>query len=248
MRFGVVVGVVGTIWAGGAGAEGLRASPLPKPNPVYAVAAYATLNPLATDAGIGLTVSLRPKARPKRLVKNASASTAAPKATAKGAVCGVNAIKGAKIAPIKGEVKGCGLQDGVRVTSVSGVVLSEAITVDCPTAKALNTWVRDVLQPGYGGKVAKLQIAGHYTCRSRNNQKGAKMSEHGKGKAVDIAGFVLKGGKTVMVASKYNRTLRRVYKAACGIFGTTLGPGSDGFHEDHLHFDTASYRSGSYCR
>lgn len=41
--------------------------------------------------------------------------------------------------------------------------------------------------------------------------------------------------------------LRRMYKGACGIFGTTLGPDSDRFHQDHFHFDTAQYRSGSYC-
>ena len=33
-----------------------------------------------------------------------------------------------------------------------------------------------------------------------------------------------------------------------GIFGTTLGPGSDGYHEDHMHFDTAHQRGGAYCR
>ena len=244
MRFGVVVGVLCAIWAGGAGAEGLLTSPLPKQNPVYA---HAVAQPDISVQPVGLTRSLRPQPRPKGLAKNAPAPVT-PNVTAKGAVCGVNAIKGAAIAPIKGKIKGCGLQDGVRVTSVSGVALSEAITVDCPTAKALNAWVRDVVQPSYGGKVAKLQIAGHYTCRSRNNQKGAKISEHGKGKAVDIAGFVLKGGKVVTVVANYNKTLRRVHKAACGIFKTTLGPGSDGYHEDHFHFDTASYRSGAYCR
>ena len=44
------------------------------------------------------------------------------------------------------------------------------------------------------------------------------------------------------------KTLRPAHKAACGVFGTTLGPGSDGYHEDHMHFDTAAHRNGSYCR
>ncbi|MFZ1481725.1 MAG: extensin family protein, partial [Paracoccaceae bacterium] len=190
------------------------------------------------------------------LAEDAADTAPAPKskkkkketASKKGAVCGVNAIKGEKIAPIKAKVKGCGLQDGVRVTSVSGVRLSQAITVDCATATALDTWVRDVLQPTYGGDVVELRIAAHYICRSRNNKKGAKISEHGKGKAVDVAGFVLSSGRLLTVAANYNKTLRRAHKAACGIFNTTLGPGSDGYHEDHLHFDTASYRSGAYCR
>jgi hypothetical protein len=39
-----------------------------------------------------------------------------------------------------------------------------------------------------------------------------------------------------------------MHKAACGPFGTVLGPNSNRFHQDHFHFDTARYRSGSYCR
>ncbi|AWD22673.1 extensin family protein [Fuscovulum blasticum] len=166
----------------------------------------------------------------------------------KGSVCGVAAIKGEKIAPIKAKVKGCGLADGVRVTSVSGVRLSQAATIDCDTARALNTWVDQVLQPSYGNSVVELKIAAHYICRPRNNKKGAKISEHGRGKAVDVAGFVLSNGKTLSVARNFDRTMRRAYKSACGIFGTTLGPGSDGYHEDHMHFDTASQRNGPYCR
>jgi hypothetical protein len=54
-------------------------------------------------------------------------------------------------------------------------------------------------------------------------------------------------GKTISVLKNYNAQMRKAHKAACGIFGTTLGPGSDGYHEDHLHFDTASGRQ-PYCR
>jgi hypothetical protein len=165
-----------------------------------------------------------------------------------GAVCGVPAIKGEEIAPIKSKVKGCGVPEAVRVTSISGVRLSQAATVDCDTARALNTWVTDVVQPAFKGQVVELQVAAHYICRSRNNVKGAKISEHGKGKAIDIAGFVLSNGKSFTVLDNYNKTLRKVHKGACGIFQTTLGPGSDGYHENHLHLDTASYRGGAYCR
>jgi hypothetical protein len=192
----------------------------------------------------------------KGLTEDEPVEAAAPKgkkkkketASKKGSVCGVNAIKGEQIAAIKSKVKGCGLKDGVRVTSVSGVRLSQAITVDCATATALNTWVKDVLQPAYKGDVVELKIAGHYICRSRNSVKGAKVSEHGRGKAVDIGGFVLSSGKLLSVQGGFNKTMRKAHKGACGIFGTTLGPGSDGYHEDHLHFDTADHRSGPYCR
>ena len=82
---------------------------------------------------------------------------------------------------------------------------------------------------------------------------GAKISEHGKGKAIDIAAILLNNGDEMDVLGdykrgKYSRALKAMYRSACGTFGTTLGPGSDGMHEDHLHFDTASYRNGSYCK
>ncbi|MCC6519568.1 MAG: extensin family protein, partial [Tabrizicola sp.] len=40
----------------------------------------------------------------------------------------------------------------------------------------------------------------------------------------------------------------RIYKAGCGYFMTTLGPGSDGYHEDHFHFDASARKGGAYCR
>ena len=136
-----------------------------------------------------------------------------------------------------------------QATSVAGVALNPAASVDCATAKALKTWIETGLQPAFApASVVELRIFASYICRSRNNVRGAKISEHGRGKAVDVGAFVLDNGKTITVASNYNRQVRKAHKAACGIFGTTLGPGSDGYHEDHLHFDTAEYRSGPYCR
>jgi hypothetical protein len=171
----------------------------------------------------------------------------------KGSVCGVNAIKGEALAAITSRVRGCGIENPVRVTSVSGVALSTPATLDCTTAKALNRWVTEGLQPAFGRKeVVQLQVAAHYACRPRNNVKGAKISEHGRGKAIDISGIVLANGKTVSVLGDWSRSagkpMKAAYRAACGTFGTTLGPGSDRYHRDHMHFDTASNRNGPYCR
>ncbi|MBE2275676.1 MAG: extensin family protein [Rhodobacteraceae bacterium] len=239
------------------------AAPTPRPRArPAALATTAVVAAPAPAAGAADMTSLRPKPRPAGLATasapTAAASEATPKekkgkkkkekTSARGSVCGVNTVKGEKIAAIPAKVKGCGLKNGVRVTSVSGVRISPAITVDCATATALDRWIGGAVQPAYGGKVVEVRIAAHYICRTRNNRKGAKISEHGRGKAVDIAGFVLSNGKTVSVLGNYDKTLRKVHKQACGPFGTTLGPGSDGFHEDHLHLDTAAHRSGSYCR
>lgn len=169
--------------------------------------------------------------------------------SAKGSVCGDPTIRGEVLAPIGAKVNGCGIPNPVRVTSVGGIRLSQPATIDCATAKALKRWIDTGLTPAYGKqKVVQLQIAGSYMCRTRNHKKGAKISEHGRGKAIDISGFTFANGKTVRVLGNFDATMRKAHRAACGIFGTTLGPGSDGMHEDHLHFDVASHRNGSYCR
>ena len=122
-------------------------------------------------------------------------------------------------------------------------------TITCDTAQALRTWVDSAMRPAFGKReVVELRIAAHYICRPRNNKKGNKISEHGRGKALDIGGFVFSDGSEWSIARDYNAQIRKAHKGACGIFGTTLGPGSDGYHEDHLHFDTARYNSGTYCR
>jgi len=110
----------------------------------------------------------------------------------KGAVCGDPAIKGEALAPITSKVMGCGIANPVKVTSVAGVRLSQPATLDCDTARALKTWVERGLLPAYGrAKVVEMQVAGHYVCRTRNHKAGAKVSEHGKGRAIDIAGFTV---------------------------------------------------------
>lgn len=169
-------------------------------------------------------------------------------ASRKGSVCGIPSIKGAEMAPILSKVQGCGVEDPVAITSVAGVKLSQTATVDCSIAKALDRWVDEVAQPAFNGNLVEMQVAAHYICRSRNNIKGAKISEHGKGRAIDISAFVLSNGTVLTVERNYNKLLRRIYKAGCSYFMTTLGPGSDGYHENHFHFDTSARKGGAYCR
>lgn len=174
-----------------------------------------------------------------------------PRSTAPiaGSVCGDPAIRGEDIARITSKVRGCGVEEPVRVTAIDGIRLNSPATIDCNTATALRSWIDQGLRPAFRGQeIVELRIAASYICRPRNNVRGNRISEHGRGKAVDVAGVVFADGKVITVAEDYGAKLRRAHKAACGIFGTTLGPGSDGYHEDHLHFDTAAYRSGPYCR
>jgi hypothetical protein len=70
---------------------------------------------------------------------------------------------------------------------------------------------------------------------------------------VDVAGIQLENGGEITVLDDWGqgregRILRQLHEAACGTFGTVLGPESDSYHRDHFHFDVASYRGGAYCR
>jgi hypothetical protein len=172
----------------------------------------------------------------------------------RGSVCGVPGILGQSIPPIPGKVRGCGLADGVKVTSISGIPFSQPLTIDCATAKAFKTWIDRGIVPAVGGKgggIARIEVFDTYACRPRNNGRGDKVSEHGRGKAVDFAGVTLRNGQTIDVLNGWTRQaamMRRIHTAACGPFGTVLGPKSDRYHLNHIHVDTARYRSGAYCR
>ncbi|MAM62620.1 MAG: extensin-like protein [Maritimibacter sp.] len=208
--------------------------------------------------------SLVPKPRPQNLVRRntvqrtgmAQSGDDARRVTRAGSVCGRPEIKGVKLQSIPGRVNGCGVSEPVKVTSVSGVALSQPITVDCQTAVVFNAWVGQALVPltkRLGGGVQEVTIFASYACRTRNNQRGAKISEHGRGHAVDVGGFTLANGVELTVLDHWNdpqhgSLMQQLHRVACGPFGTVLGPKSDRFHKNHFHFDTARYRSGSYCR
>ncbi|ETX27652.1 extensin family protein [Roseivivax isoporae] len=225
-----------------------RAEPLDRfPGFAGDVRAFASATPQA------VAQTLRPLRRSQELVQKAMARQ---RERARGQICGDPGLQGEVVGYVPGRIPACGIDEAVNVRSVSGIPLSQEALVDCPTAIALRRWVDGGLKPAVGragGGVAEIRIAAHYICRTRNHQPGAEVSEHGKGRAVDVSAVRLRDGTTMSVQGGYysdnqGPILQRAYRAACGIFGTTLGPDSDRFHQDHFHFDTARYRSGSYCR
>ncbi len=207
----------------------------------------------AAERGIGLTLSLRPLFRSRKAQKAAKEKRTL---LARGAICGDTAIQGEEIGRVAGQLQGCGVDAAVRVRSVSGVKLSQTSVMDCTTAQALKKWIDKTAKPALsskGGGLKELKVAAHYVCRGRNNTQGAKISEHGKGRAIDISGFQLANGASVSVLDGWNaggtrKAMRRMHQGACGPFGTVLGPNANQYHRDHFHFDTARYRSGSYCQ
>ncbi|MTI00476.1 extensin family protein [Roseibium sp. RKSG952] len=197
-------------------------------------------------------VSLKPYLRPETLEQEILFKK---RKLRKNSVCGDIAIQGKPVGKVPGKIKACGIKDAVQITSVSGVRLSRPSTMDCGTAIALNNWVDKSVKPTFKrrGPIVELQVAAHYACRTRNNRKGARVSEHGKGRAIDISGFKMADGEVVTVLNGWRKNpsqkqLIKVWRGACGPFGTVLGPNSDRYHRDHFHLDTARYRSGPYCR
>jgi hypothetical protein len=154
----------------------------------------------------------------------------------------------------------CGVEDVVRLEAVwlpdkTRVAVTPPATMRCSFAEAIVQWVREDVAPAVHALDATLKSIDNYDsydCRGRNNIVGAKLSEHGKANALDVRSLKLANG-TVMaltdphVAKDFREGLR---KSTCARFSTVLGPGSDGYHEDHVHMDLAERRNGyhSMCQ
>lgn len=208
----------------------------------------------ATPATATTTVpqSLRPVPRPSRME---AAAREQQLARARGQICGDPALQGDVLGVVDGP-GACGVTDAVRVRAVAGVTLVPQATMDCRTAQALQDWVSEGAMPAVGtlgGGIESLRVGSHYACRNRNNRSGGRLSEHALGRAIDIGAISLRDGTNITVlqgwdSRAYGDLLRRMWRTACGPFGTVLGPEANRFHLDHFHFDTARYRSGTYCR
>ena len=173
----------------------------------------------------------------------------------RGQLCGSAGIFGDRLEPITGRISGCGIAEPVRVREVNGIALTTPATINCNAALALQDWLGEAQEivGATGGGLVQIRVVASYSCRTRNNQPGARLSEHSTGNGIDIAGFGLANGQEISLLSGWRDgaegpILRRLHAAACGPFGTVLGPESDRFHQDHFHFDVADYRSGAYCR
>lgn len=173
-----------------------------------------------------------------------------------GVICNDPRLIGKPIGAIVGKVPGCGIKAPVRVSLVVGVALSTPARINCRTAVALADWTEQHAKPEaiklMGARLTKIKTVASYSCRTRNHRKGAKLSEHAKGNAIDIAGFTFANGDDISVLKGWrgvgSEYLKRIWLKACSDFGTVLGPNADKHHRDHFHFDTAKHRGGPYCR
>jgi hypothetical protein len=129
------------------------------------------------------------------------------------------------------------------------VEIAPAATLRCETAEAIVDWVREDLvsqATDLGSVLARIETLDSFECRGQNRIVGAKLSEHGRANALDISAIRLSSGRLVRpIDSAVSKDFRVAMKTSvCARFTTVLGPGADGYHEDHIHVDLAERRSG----
>lgn len=139
--------------------------------------------------------------------------------------------------------------DGARPLAVTPTA-----TLACPMVSALNRFVTDTVQPAaahwFDQPVVTIRQLSSYSCRGMNDNPFAHISEHAFGNALDIAAFTLADGHTITVKSGWRGSpqeqgfLHDVEDGACAMFSTVLAPGSNAYHEDHMHLDLMRRSSG----
>lgn len=162
--------------------------------------------------------------------------------------------------PIEGP-GACGGAELVRLEALdlpdkTRVEISPPAVLRCSMAEAIVDWIRDDLAPlvksNFGSPLRSVRNFAAYHCRPRNNIAGATISEHGRGNALDVRSITLANGRTVDPTDvQVPRLFREGWrKSVCARFSTVLGPGSDGYHENHIHVDLMPRRSGysAMCR
>jgi hypothetical protein len=142
---------------------------------------------------------------------------------------------------------GCGGADLVRLEAVvlqdkHRVSLKPAAILRCTMASAIADWIRTDIAPlasSLGSVISDLDNFDSYDCRGRNGVAGAQLSEHGRANALDVRALKLANGQSISLTDRtVSREAREsVLHSVCARFTTVLGPGSDGYHEEHVHLD-----------
>ena len=147
----------------------------------------------------------------------------------------------------------CGAPDAVELESVilpdmSRVTVAPPATLRCEMATTVARWVREDVAPAaakLGSPLRGLENLDSYECRTRDRVPGAPLSEHGRANALDVRSFKLADGRVLVLADPTLPVAFRdaVRLGACARFMTVLGPGSDGYHSEHVHIDLAPRRN-----
>jgi len=208
----------------------------------------------ASDMAIGQIVPL-PRPRPARSVP--APQSAMPVEAEPLSDCRRRLTDDLALAPSIPAIDGpgeCGASDLVRLEAIvlankSRVAVTPPATLRCTLAEAIVQWVRNDIVPAartLNGTLKSIDNYSSYDCRGRNRIAGAQLSEHGKANALDVRSIKLGSGAVIEFTDPHvPKDLRENLRArTCARFSTVLGPGSDGYHENHIHVDLAQRTSG----
>lgn len=151
--------------------------------------------------------------------------------------------------------KGCQIPYPIEVTQLSGgIKIQPAAKLNCQITDAFAQWVKNELAPAarlrYMSGVSSIRQLSSYSCRTMNSKRGAPMSEHASGNAIDVGKITLNSGQSISVKKpgffsfREKSLLKTVRSDSCKYFNTVLGPGSDIHHKDHFHFDMRARKTG----
>ena len=200
--------------------------------------------------------SPRPKEAPAPDKPAEQAAPAAPPAPPPPSACRLALTEEIAIAPSIPDIKGaggCGGEDLVRLEAVvlpdkRRVSVKPAAILRCAMASAVADWIRTDMAPlavSLGSVISDLDNFDSFECRGRNRVAGARLSEHGRANALDIRALKLANGQSISLTDRnVAREVREtVLHSVCTRFSTVLGPGSDWYHEDHIHLDLMERRN-----
>lgn len=175
------------------------------------------------------------------------------------------AMRAVTIPPTKDSA--CTVVEPVEVEAISigsgrqRIALLPPVTLSCTMALAVAKWLEISVQPlakGYFSQdLTSLRVGGGHECRRRNRAANGPLSEHSTGQALDIFAIMVGAGKaagTIVVEKPegpgHGAFLDALRQSACGAFMTSLGPGSDAAHANHLHIDIQPRRAASsrFCQ
>ena len=227
----------------------LRAAvPLPRPRPAEAPAVEPE-QPVAEKPPLARNAPTNPPG--EKPAEQATAPAAPPPSA-----CRLALTEAVAIAPSIPDIHGaggCGGEDLVRLEAVvlpdkRQVALKPAATLRCAMASEIADWVRTDIAPlttSLGSTISVLDNFDSFECRGRNRVVGAPLSEHGRANALDVRAFKLANGQSISLTDRtVPREVREnVLHSVCTRFTTVLGPGSDGYHEDHIHLDLMQRRN-----
>ncbi|MBR1227628.1 MULTISPECIES: extensin family protein [unclassified Bradyrhizobium] len=226
------------------------AVPLPRPRPTDAPTAEPA-KPTADESSKEAA-----KETAKETTKEGKPTEQAAPQPPPPSACRLALTEAIAIAPSIPDIRGaggCGGEDLVRLEAIvlpdkRQVSVKPAAILRCAMASALVDWIRTDIAPlagRLGSTISDLDNFDSFECRGRNRIVGARLSEHGRANALDVRALKLANGRSISLTDRnVPRELREaVLHSACARFSTVLGPGSDWYHEDHIHLDLMERRN-----